>query len=82
MPPTDPIDPPVGDVVPYPNDILILGGDRWLDMTGRIITNPFGNPCELKANTLKFWEAAALRGTGKRLTELISGDGCFLDPAE
>lgn len=72
MPPTDPIEPPVGDIAPYPNDILALGSDRWLDTTGRIVTTPFGDPCELKLNTLAFWEAAALRGTGKPLSELFA----------
>lgn len=73
MPPTDPIDPPVGDIAPYPNDILRLGQMRWLDTTGHIITKPFGDPCELKPNTLAFWEAAALRGTGTPLSDLFGG---------
>lgn len=73
MPPPEPLDPPVGDVVPYPNDILALGRNRWLTITGRIITEPSGDPCKLKPNTLAFWEAAALRGTGKRLSELLLG---------
>lgn len=72
MPPTDPIDPPAGDIAPYPNDILALGHDRWLDTTGSVITTPFGDPCELELNTLTFWEAAALRGTGERLSELFA----------
>ncbi len=71
MPPTDPIEPPEGDVCPYPMDILALGGNRWLDPSGRLIITPFGNPVDLRPNTLKFWEAAALRGTGKPLSELI-----------
>jgi hypothetical protein len=74
MPPTDPIDPPVGDIAPYPMDILTLGGNRWLDPTGRILTTEFGNPVELQPNTLKFWEATALRGTGKPLSELLVVD--------
>ncbi|QFP95487.1 hypothetical protein SEA_GAUGELDP_3 [Mycobacterium phage GaugeLDP] len=71
MPPTDPVDPPTGDVVPYPNDLLTLGGNRWLTVTGRILPTPFGDPVDLQPNTLKFWEAAALRGQGKPLSELI-----------
>ncbi|AGR46420.1 hypothetical protein SEA_SUPERCHUNK_3 [Mycobacterium phage Superchunk] len=71
IPPTDPVDPPEGDIVPYPNDILTLGGNRWLSIAGRILPEPFGDPVELQPNTLKFWEAAALRGTGKPLSELI-----------
>jgi hypothetical protein len=71
MPPTDPVDPPEGDVVPYPNDILILGGNRWLSIAGRVLPSEFGDPVELQPNTVKFWEAAALRGTGKPLSELI-----------
>ncbi|QXO13281.1 hypothetical protein SEA_TROOPER_4 [Mycobacterium phage Trooper] len=71
MPPTDPIDPPEGDVVPYPMDILILGGNRWLSQSGRVLPVELGEPVELQPNTVKFWEAAALRGTGKPLSELI-----------
>jgi hypothetical protein len=74
MPPLEPLDPPEGDVVPYPMDVLILGGNRWLDLTGRVIPTPFGNPVDLRPNTLKFWKAAALRGTGKPLSELIGVD--------
>ncbi|ABE67325.1 hypothetical protein PBI_CHE12_3 [Mycobacterium phage Che12] len=71
MPPTDPVDPPEGDVVPYPNDILKLGGNRWLSQEGRIIPVPFGDEVDLEPNTLAYWESAALRGTGKPLSELI-----------
>lgn len=71
MPPTDPVDPPEGDVVPYPMDVLILGGNRWLSQSGRVLTVPLGDEVELQPNTLHFWEAAALRGTGKQLSELI-----------
>lgn len=34
MPPLEHVDPPEGDVVPYPNDILVLGDNRWLTVTG------------------------------------------------
>lgn len=56
---------------PYPNDILTLGGNRWLAGTGEILTTEFGSPVDLQPNTLAFWEAAAVRGTGKTLSELI-----------
>ncbi|AEJ93303.1 hypothetical protein FGG36_gp03 [Mycobacterium phage Jeffabunny] len=71
QPPIEPVDPPTGDVSPYPNDLLILGGNRWLTITGRILHTPFGDQVELKPNTVKFWEAAAMRGQGKTLSELI-----------
>ncbi|QGJ88758.1 hypothetical protein SEA_YECEY3_3 [Mycobacterium phage Yecey3] len=69
--PDESVEPATGDVSPYPNDLLILGGNRWLTVTGRILPTPFGDEVELQPNTLKFWEAAALRGQGKPLSELI-----------
>jgi hypothetical protein len=72
MPPTDPVDPPKGDIMPNPNDILILGGNRWLSIAGQILSTEFGDPVGLTLNTLAFWEAAALRGTGKPLSELFA----------
>ncbi|OBJ08638.1 hypothetical protein A5624_19940 [Mycobacterium sp. 1482292.6] len=54
-----------------PDEIPTLGGNRWLSTAGRILTTPVGVPCDLQPNTLKFWEAAALRGQGKPLSELI-----------
>jgi hypothetical protein len=71
MPPTDPVEPPVGDIAPYPDQILTLGGNRWLSLDGRVLPSPRGVPCDLQPNTLAFWEAAALRGSGKPLSELI-----------
>ncbi|QBP30486.1 hypothetical protein SEA_CHARM_3 [Mycobacterium phage Charm] len=71
MPPDESVEPATGDVVPYPNDLLILGGNRWLAITGRILPTPFGDEVELTPQTLAFWEAAALRGQGKPLSELI-----------
>lgn len=72
MPPLERIDPLEGHIVPCPNDILILGDNRWLSATGQILSSEFGNPVGLKLNTLKFWEAAALRGTGQPLSELFA----------
>jgi len=46
MPPLEPLDPPEGDIVPYPNDILRLGEDRWLTITGRILPTPPYPPVE------------------------------------
>jgi hypothetical protein len=71
MPPLQPHDSPEGDIAPYPGEILILGGNRWLSTAGRILPEELGYPVDLQANTLAFWEAAALRGTGKSLSELI-----------
>lgn len=61
MPPLEHVGPPEGDVVPYPNDILVLGDNRWLTVTGKVITAPFGDPVDLKENTRAFWEGAAAR---------------------
>jgi hypothetical protein len=74
MPPLVSLPPPEGDIAPYPNDILTLGAGRWLDMSGSIRRTPFGNPVGLQENTRAFWEAAALRGTGKALGELLAED--------
>jgi hypothetical protein len=71
MPPLEPLDPPEGDIAPYPNDILILSGNRWLDTTGRIITTEFGDPVDVQDNTRRFWKAAARRG-GYELSELLA----------
>lgn len=73
MMPSDPLlPPPVGDVAAYPNDALPLGGGRWLTTSGNIVFDlRHSHPCELKANTLAYWEAAALRGQGVPLEDLI-----------
>lgn len=71
MPPTGQVDPPEGDIMPYPDEILPLGGNRWLAITGRVLPEPIGVETTLAPNTLAFWEAAALRGTGKPLNDLI-----------
>lgn len=70
MPPIDPLDPPEGDISPYPDEVLILGGDRWLSLTGCILSYPFGNPVELRTNTRRFWEDTAARA-GFTLAELL-----------
>lgn len=59
MPPLEPLDPPDGDVVPYPDQILTLSGNRWLTPSAEIISTPFGVPCELQANTRRYWEDRA-----------------------
>jgi hypothetical protein len=69
--PTEPVDPPVGDIAPYPDEILTLGGNRWMTPEGRILPTPWGTPVDVQANTLAFWEASAMRGQGKTLNELI-----------
>ncbi|QDK03441.1 hypothetical protein SEA_PAINTERBOY_3 [Mycobacterium phage PainterBoy] len=71
MPPTDPVDPPEGDVIPYPMDVLRLGANRWLSQEGRVLPVPLGDEVDIKPNTLKFWEAAAMRGSGVPLSDLI-----------
>ena len=73
MPPTTPLPPPTGDVVPWPGSALILGGGKFLLETGDLVTKrPRGHrPCNLTANTLKYWEATADRGQGANLSELM-----------
>ena len=71
MPPTSPLPQPEGDVVPRPGSILILGGDRWLTMTGRILPEPLGYKVGLTPNTLNYWEDAAHRAGYATLDELI-----------
>jgi hypothetical protein len=73
MPPPEPLDPPVGHIAPYPPEILRLGENRWLTTTGEVINMEFGDPVDLKPNTLAFWEAAAVRGPGKPLSDLFDG---------
>ena len=72
-PPIHPHDPPTGDVVPYPGSALKLGDGKWLLETGEIETGNLrrGYEVELTDNTLNYWEETALRGQGKRLSELI-----------
>lgn len=72
VPPEYEVQPPVGDLVPYPGDVLTLGGGRWLNMRGEIVPNlRHGHECQLTSQTLRYWEAAALRGQGVPLSELI-----------
>jgi hypothetical protein len=73
MPLPEAVEPPVGNIAPYPNDILRFGTNRWLLITGEVINTEFGDPVALKPNTLAFWDAAALRGTGKPLSDLFEG---------
>ena len=71
MPPDRPQPPlPGRRVHPYPNEALALGGGRWLEQTGEVVTTLEGDECELKAVTLAYWEDAAVRG-GHILSELI-----------
>ena len=71
MPPETPIDPPVGDVTPFPGDVLTLGGGRWLTQDGLVIPKPLGEAVGIEPNTIRYWEAAALRGSGVPLSELL-----------
>lgn len=71
MPPTDAVDPPEGDVVPYLIDILELSGNRWLDASGRIITAEFGVSVDVQDNTRCYWEGRAAKA-GYILAELLA----------
>lgn len=70
MPPLEPLDPPEGDIAPYPNEILTLSGKRWLSPSGRVLTEPAGNPCDIQENTRWYWEDCAVRA-GYTLDELL-----------
>ncbi|AHJ86368.1 hypothetical protein 40AC_4 [Mycobacterium phage 40AC] len=70
MPPPDGQEPAEGDVVPQPGSVLILGGNRWLSMQGRILPEPLGYEVGLESNTVHYWEDAAVRA-GSTLADLI-----------
>lgn len=74
MPPLEPLDPPEGNIVPYPMEILTLGGNRWLTQDARIITEPFGVPCDVfdngVASTRAYWDGRAAKA-GYTLAELL-----------
>jgi hypothetical protein len=38
MPPTSPRPAPTGDIAPDPNEVLALGGLRWLTQDGQVLT--------------------------------------------
>jgi hypothetical protein len=71
MPPTDPVEPSEGDIAPYPGEILILGGSRWLSTTGDILTVPFGTPILVQDNTRRYWEGRAAKA-GYTLDDLLT----------
>lgn len=71
MPPLVPLDPPEGDIVPYPDEILTLGGNRWLSQEGEIITTEFGAPVDVQDNTRLYWEGRAAEA-GYTLGELLA----------
>lgn len=62
---------PAGDLSPNPNEILDLGGNRWLMPNGDIRDEENGISVSVHPWTLKFWEDAALSGQGVPLSELI-----------
>jgi hypothetical protein len=70
MPPLIPLPPPEGDIAPYPNEILTLGNNRWLNLLGHIISEPFGVAVELQDNTRRYWEGRAAVA-GSTLAELM-----------
>lgn len=72
MPPEFEMPPPAGDVVPWPNEALALGGGRWLTTGGNIVLSlRHSTECQLDSQTLRYWEAAALRGQCVPLSELM-----------
>jgi hypothetical protein len=75
MPPLKPLDPPEGDIVPYPNEILMLGGGRYLTNTGVVLSQEdqwgrFGDPVPVQDNTRRYWEGRAAVA-GYTLAELL-----------
>lgn len=76
MPPLEPVEPPAGDVAPYPNEILQLRGGRFLTPSGEVLTQDdkprkHGNPTDLKENTRRYWEGRAAVA-GYTLDELLA----------
>jgi hypothetical protein len=75
MPPLEPLDSPNGDVVPYPNDILMLSGGRYLTDTGVVLSpedkrGRYGDPVPIRDNTRRYWEGRAIVA-GYELAELM-----------
>lgn len=61
MPPLEPLDPLEGDIVPYPNEMLILSGARYLTITGVVLSQEdqwerYGDPVPRQDNTRRHWE--------------------------
>ena len=79
MPPLEPVDPPKGDVAPFPNEILKISGNRHLSMLGEILTEDdrrwhLGEPVEVKANTRWYWVGRAAKA-GYALDDLLRDEG-------
>lgn len=71
MPPLT--EPPYSDsdCAPYPNSLIALGGNRWLNRKGEVVTNTDqGTPVPITPRTRRWWEEAARRG-GNELADLI-----------
>ena len=72
MMPPDRVTPIPSDsrVIPDPGYSLTLGGGRWLHQTGEVTTTEPSRECDITAETLAYWEDAAVRG-GNTLNDLI-----------
>lgn len=70
MPPLEPLEPPTGDVVPYPGEILTLSGDRWLTQGAEVVRRPHGVPVDVLDNTRAYWEGRAAKA-GYTLDQLL-----------
>lgn len=79
MPPLEPLDPPEGDIVPYPGEMLRISGNRHLSMLGEVLTEDdprwhLGCPVDVydngKASTRAYWESRAAKA-GYTLAELL-----------
>jgi hypothetical protein len=76
LPPLETLDPPQGDVAPFPNEILKISGNRYLSMLGEILTEDdrrwhLGEPVEVKDNTRWYWEDRAAKAEST-LAELLA----------
>ena len=70
MPQLEPLEPPKGDISPYPMSVLELGDGRYLAMSGDVLDYPFGVEVQVQPNTRRFWEKSAARG-GHTLDQLL-----------
>lgn len=72
MPPLEPLEPPRGDIAPYPNSVLDLGDGRYLAMSGDVVTSSgYCEPVQVQPNTRWYWEGRAAKA-GYTLDELLS----------
>lgn len=76
MPPLKPLPLPEGDIAPYPDEILMISGNRHLSVLGEVLTEDdprwhLGCPVEVNDHTRRYWEGRAAVA-GYTLAELLA----------